>query len=179
MVILIECAGYGLALHSWSLVRQDEPSILEVGRQRAMREEGGFSYRNAHVLEVDDQVAGLILGYRLADPYETGDLSQVPPEFRALVELESLVPGSWYLNVLAVHAEFRGRGLGSRLLSKTAQIASEAQAASVSLIFESGNESAARLYAHHGYVEKARRPRQTFPGDLSGSQEWVLASRAI
>ena len=42
MVALIDCAGYGIPLWVWGGMRKDEPSVLEVGRQRAMREAGGF-----------------------------------------------------------------------------------------------------------------------------------------
>ena len=36
--------------------------------------------------------------------------------FVPLQELENLAPGTWYVNVLAVHPPFRGLGLGTKLL---------------------------------------------------------------
>jgi len=179
MMALIDCAGYGMPLWVWTGLRKDEASVLEVGRQRAMREEGGFSYRNAHILAEGDAVAGMVIGYRLANPYDAGDLASIPEAFRPLVELEALVPGSWYINVVAVHAEHRGRGLGSRLLEHACEIARRAESRVVSMIFESRNQGAYRLYQRLGYRETARRPRIPFPGDATGSEEWVLMTKAL
>ena len=74
MVVLIDSAGYGAPLWVWAGMRTDEPSVLEVGRKRAMREEGGFSYRNAFIAEANGIVQGMLVGYRLDDPYDAGDL---------------------------------------------------------------------------------------------------------
>jgi len=179
MVVLIDSAGYGMPLWTWSGLRTDEPSVLEVGRKRAMREEGGFSYRNAFIAEEDGAVQGMLVGYRLDDPYDSGDLDSVKKEFRALIELEVLVPGSWYVNVLAVHGENRGRGLGENLLARAEQSARQAGARQMSVIVESGNEGAARLYRRVGYAEKARRPRVPYPGDYTDSKELVLLAKSL
>lgn len=179
MVALIDCAGYGMPLWVWTGMRKDEPSVLEVGRQRAMREEGGFSYRNAHILEEKDTVLGMVIGYRLVGPYDPGDIASVPQAFRPLVEFEALVPGSWYVNVVAVHAEYRGRGFGSRLLEHAGEIARRGGSSTMSIIFESRNRGAYRLYQKLGYREYARLPRVTFPGDATGSEEWVLMTRSL
>ena len=174
MVVLIDSAGYGAPLWVWAGMRTDEPSVLEVGRKRAMREEGGFSYRNAFIAEKDGAVQGMLVGYRLDDPYDTGDLDNFAKEFRSLVELEALAPGSWYINVLAVHGEYRGRGLGERLLAHAEEVARATGAEQMSVIFESANEGAGRLYRRVGYGEIARRPRIAQPGSYSDSKEWVL-----
>lgn len=68
---------------------------------RAARESGGFSYRNAHVAERDGRVVAMLLGYRLPEPYDAGDLEALPSVVRPLVELEALAPGSWYVNAVA------------------------------------------------------------------------------
>jgi len=179
MVALIDCAGYGMPLWVWTGMQKNEPSVLEVGRQRAMREDGGFSYRNAHILAEGDTVLGMVIGYRLAKPYDAGDLASIPEAFRPLVELETLVPGSWYLNVVAVHAEHRGCGLGSRLLEHACGVARRVESSAMSIIFESRNDGAYRLYKKLGYLEKARRPRIPFPGEVTGSEEWVLMEKAL
>lgn len=136
MVTLIDCAGYGMPLWIWAGLRKDEASVLEVGRKRARREEGGFSYRNSHILEDNCEVQGMLIGYLLDDPNDPDDTASIPTAFRPLVELEALVPGSWYVNVLAVHTEHRGRGLGSRLLEYAEQTSRRAGASTMSIIFE-------------------------------------------
>ncbi len=83
MVVLIDSAGYGIPLWVWAGMRTDEASVLEVGRKRAMREEGGFSYRNAFIAEEKRyRKQGMLVGYRLDDPYDAGDLDAVPEMFR-------------------------------------------------------------------------------------------------
>ena len=91
--------------------------MFEFGRSRAAREEGNFSYKNATVAEVDGEVVACLVDYPLDDPYDTGDLNDLPEVVRPLVELESKAPGSWYINVVAAFPEFRGQGIGARLLA--------------------------------------------------------------
>ena len=116
LAVLVDIAGEGLPAHLWSTLKAPGQSILEVGRERAAREKGGFSYRNAVVAEVDGEIAACLVGYRLDDPYDLGDLEQVPPLVRPLVLLEAKAPGSWYVNVLATFPEFRRQGIGMALL---------------------------------------------------------------
>ena len=179
MVALIDSAGYGMPLWIWQGMKTDEASALEVGRKRAMRDGGSFSYRNAHVLENDGSVMGMLIGYPIDDPYELGDIDATPEAFRPLVELEAQVPGSWYVNVVAVHAEFRGQGFGSRLLGHAEHVAKQTRNGTMSIIFESRNLKAYRLYERLGYREAARRPRVSFPGDATGSEEWILMKKPV
>lgn len=179
MVALFDCAGYGMPLWVWQGMKTDEASVLEVARKRAMRDEGSFSYRNAHILEDMGQVMGMLIGYPIDDPYDMGDMEKTPEVFRPLVELEAQVPGSWYVNVVAVHAEHRGRGLGSRLLGHAEYVARQTRNGTMSIIFESRNRNAHRLYERLGYRETARRPRIPFPGDATGSEEWILMKKLV
>lgn len=180
MVALIDCAGYGMPLWVWQgMQKTDEASVLEVGRKRAMRDEGSFSYRNAHILEDMGQVVGMLMGYPIEDPYDMGDLEKTPEAFRPMVELEAQVPGSWYVNVVAVHAEYRGKGWGSCLLGHAEYLARQTRNETMSIIFESRNLNAYRLYERLGYREAARRPRVPFPGDATGSEEWVLMKKLV
>ena len=56
LAVLVDIAGEGLPAHLWNTLRAPGQSILEVGRERAAREAGGFSYRNAVVAEVDGRI---------------------------------------------------------------------------------------------------------------------------
>ena len=93
LAVLVDIAGEGLPAYLWSTLRAPGQSLLEVGRERAGREEGGFSYRNAIIAELDGEIAAALVGYRLDDPYELGDLDALPELVRPLVELEALAPG--------------------------------------------------------------------------------------
>lgn len=175
---LIDIAGEGFGTYLWSQAAGPGESALDVGMRRAQREEGGFSYRNARLAEIDNLVAGLLLGYRLADPYDTGDLDALPALVRPLVELESIAPASWYVNALAAFPEYRNRGLGTRLLAEAERIAREVNAPSLSLIVADQNEGARRLYLRSGYRETARRPLVPFPG-LAHTGDWVLMTKPV
>lgn len=174
LVCLIDCAGYGIPLGVWEAMLGGEASVLEVGRKRAMREEGGFSYRNAWIAERDGTVAGALVGYRIDDEVDLSDIDDAPSTFRPLMELEAEAPGTWYVNVLAVHAEHRGKGVGGALLDHADQVAAETDARAMSIIFESENHGARRLYETKGYKVTARRPRVAFETDRTGSEEWLL-----
>lgn len=174
LVCLIDCAGYGIPLGVWNTMLDDEASVLEVGRKRAQRDEGGFSYRNAWIAERDGAVAGALVGYRLDDEIDLSDIDDVPATFRPLMELEAQAPGSWYVNVLAVHGEWRGKGVGGALLDHAEQTAAKTGTRAMSIIIESENHGARRLYEAKGCKVTARRPRVAFETDRTGSAEWLL-----
>ncbi|MGB6428243.1 MAG: hypothetical protein WBF11_09075, partial [Methyloceanibacter sp.] len=78
LAVLVDIAGEGLPAHLWSTLRAPGQSTLEIGRERAAREEGGFSYRNAVMAEIDGEIAACLIGYRLDDPYDLGDVDALP-----------------------------------------------------------------------------------------------------
>ena len=175
---LIDIAGEGIPTHLWSQAAGPGLTALDVGIERACREEGGFSYRNAIVIEDGGEVAGMLVGYRLPDPYDAGDLDDLPAVVRPLVELESLAPGSWYVNVLAVFPGRQGRGLGSKLLTLADRLGQESGARDLSIIVAEENSGASALYQRNGFRATARRPVVTFPGFAHGG-DWLLMARPV
>lgn len=175
---LIDVAGEGFGTYLWTQAAMPGESALDVGARRAQREDGGFSYRNSLVAEIDGKIAGLLLGYRLASPYDPGDLAALPAMVRPLVELESLAPASWYVNALAAFPEYRNCGLGTRLLAEAERIARATRAPALSLIVADQNEGARRLYLRTGYREVARRPLVPFPG-LGHGGDWLLLTKPL
>src|SRR5688572_27956972 len=112
---LVNYAGDGLPLHLWSKMAAAGESAWEVGRRRAARPEGGFSYHNAIIIEHRGTCAGCLIGFEIQDqPEPIG--SDRPAIFVPFQEQENRAPGTWYVNVLAVRPQFRGLGLGTRLL---------------------------------------------------------------
>jgi ribosomal protein S18 acetylase RimI-like enzyme len=178
MAALADIAGHGLPAWVWSQACDKGQSVIEVGRARAMRENADFSWRNTHMLEQDGEIAGMLLGYRQPDTMDAGDTSTIHEVFRALAELEAAAPGAWYVNIVGVFPEYRGRGLGSRLLRHAEDLADAAGARRMSLIVDSGNDSARRLYERTGYREETRRPMVPFPGSTE-SGDWVLMAKEI
>lgn len=173
---LIDIAGEGIPSFLWQSAAEPGETALDVGTRRAERDEGGFSWTNARVVDVGGEAVAMLLGYRQPDQLPDIDFSDIPGFLHPLLELESLVPGSWYINALAVLPEHRGAGLGSRLLAEAGGLAARARATTISLIVDDANEGAKRLYARHGYAEIARRPALPIPGGQSHA-DWVLLVR--
>jgi len=82
------------------------------------------------------------------------------------------------VNALAAYPEFRGRGLGTRLLTEAEAIALGTGATAISLIVAEENRGAKRLYERAGYREAARRPLVPFPG-LGHTGDWVLMAKPL
>ena len=149
----------------------------DVGRRRAAREEGSFSYRNATIIEHDGQCAGCLIGYAIPDnPEPVPD--DMPAMFTPLQELENLAPGTWYLNVLAVQPQFRGQGLGTRFLGLADETARVSGKRGISVIISDANIGARRLYERCGYKQSATRLMVKENWENEG-QSWVLLTKDI
>jgi ribosomal protein S18 acetylase RimI-like enzyme len=171
---LINMAGEGLPEYLWRRMAAAGEDPWELGRQRqAQKAEGGQVY-------VIDEGAGAIaalMGYPVPaepQPVAADELPAIVP----LIELENLAPATWYVNVLAAYPEQRGRGLGSRLLALSEEIARDQGLSATSLIVASANQGARRLYERLGYAETARRAIVK-DGWECDSADWVLMIRAL
>jgi ribosomal protein S18 acetylase RimI-like enzyme len=178
LAVLVDIAGEGMPAYMWSTLKAPGQSVLEFGRERAARETGGFSWRNAVVAEIDGEIAASLVGYRLDDPYDLSVLDEMPEIVRPLVRLEAEAPGSWYVNVLATFPEFRRSGIGGQLLAVAEGKGREEGAPSLSVIVASWNEGAGRLYARAGYSTLASEPAILFPG-CPHKGDWVLMVRSL
>ena len=170
---LINFAGEGLPHYLWAKMAQPGETVSDVGRRRAMREEGSFSYRNAVVTEIEGQVAACLVGYALPDRPQAIDTDETPAMFVPLQELENLAPGTWYVNVLACYPQYRGQGYGTQLLALAEDLARKTGSRGMSIIVSDANSGARRLYERRGYRQIATRPM--VKDDWQGPGEnWVL-----
>lgn len=171
----VNYAGEGLPLYLWGKMAEPGESAWEAGFRRASRDEGSFSWRNATVIEMDGRCTGCLIGYEIPNAPEP-----IPPDMPAmfvpLQELENLAPGTWYVNVLAVEPEFRGRGLGTRLLALADERAAALGKAGLSVIVSAANSGARRLYERCGYRERATRP-MVKEGWQNDGRDWVLLTK--
>jgi ribosomal protein S18 acetylase RimI-like enzyme len=169
---LVNFAGEGLPLYLWTRMAEAGESAWDVGRRRAMRETGSFSYRNATVAERGGRVIAGLISYPLPDRPEAID-DEMPPMFVPLQELENLAPGTWYVNVLATSPEYRNRGYGTRLLGIAERLAAAAGRPGLSIIVSDANAGARRLYERCGCSEVAQRP-MVKEGWENPGENWVL-----
>lgn len=131
-----------------------EHPIYPVFYDLAQREVAQYSYRNALIAEVDGMAAGAIVGYdgaRLAELREPifpllekhlGETLQIEDECEA---------GEFYLDSLGVLPQFRGLGVGARLLTAMRERAFEQGHQRVGLIVDVDNPRAERLYSSLGW----------------------------
>ncbi len=172
---LVNFAGEGLPFYLWSGMAAPGQSPWDVGRQRARRDEGGFSWHNAVVRVQAERVVAALIGYALPDLPQGCD-DDMPAMFVPLQQLEDLAAGSWYVNVLAAYPDARGRGHGSALMAVAEQRAELEGCNGLSIIVSDANHGARRLYERCGYRERASRPmvkeRWRNPG-----ANWVLLTK--
>jgi len=173
---LVDFASEGLALYLWTKIAGPGGDPWAVGRERALRGVGSFSYRNAVVMEREGRVAAGLIGYPLPDRPEPIPHT-MPPMFVPLQELENLAPGTWYVNVLAAYPEHRGHGHATTLLGVADTLAAEAGNSGLSIIVSDANVGARRLYERCGYREVARRAKIKESWRNDGGA-WVLLTKA-
>jgi GNAT superfamily N-acetyltransferase len=153
---LIAIAGAGIPEWLWSRMAEPGESIFDVGERRARRDSGGFSWTNAIVAESRGAVVGMILGYPL-EPDES-DLDELPAILRPFVELERLVPGSWYINAFALREAWRSWGIGARLLGAATARAQKAGCRTMSVQTFSATPRSAAFYQRQGFSQVGARP---------------------
>jgi ribosomal protein S18 acetylase RimI-like enzyme len=175
MALLVNIAGHGLPSFVWSRSEgaDEVDSPFEIGRLRAMRDTGSFSWTNTDLVVSAEEVVGMHVGYRQPDEEAAVDPTGVDPIFLPLLELEAEAPATWYINVLAVFAHWRGKGAGSLLMAHAARRAAATAARGISLIAADANKDAMSFYAHHGFRVRAERPLVTYPGSPAGGS-WLL-----
>ena len=178
MAELVNIAGEDLPLYLWRRLAEPGQSPWDVGQQRARRDSGSFSYRNTVLRDNGGKVMSALIGYPLPDTPEAIDYEDMPAMFVPLQELENLVPGTWYVNVLATYPEYRGKGYGSGLLSIGEQLAANTGRSGLSIIVSDANTGARRLYERSGYVELATRPMVKESWENAG-ENWVLLERKL
>ena len=174
---LINFAGEGLPLYLWEKMAQAGESGWNVGCQRAQREKGSFSYRNATVALAGGQVVANLIGYPIGDTAEEIG-PDMPAMFVPLQELENEALSSWYINVLATYPAFRGRGIGSNLLEQTERQARQNGLDEISLIVSDGNHGAIRFYQHHGFSLRASRQMVKEDWNCTG-ENWLLMIKQL
>jgi ribosomal protein S18 acetylase RimI-like enzyme len=162
---LFSIASDGVADYIWTTLGEPGLTPLEFGAKRYAREpvESPFSYRNCIVVELDGQVAGMLVSFVMPEEEPAPEKAEAEPApepgepdvLAPYSELET--PGSYYVCAMALFPEYRGRGLGTGLLEIVRELAREADCTELSLIVFEQNEAAVRLYQRHGYKVADRR----------------------
>ena len=176
MAELINYAGEGLPLYLWSSLTDESKSAWDVGRERAQREKGSFSYRNTVVVEEGGKAIAALIGYALPDKANPEVYRDMPEMFVPLQRLEDMALSTWYVNVLAAYPEHRGQGYGSRLLKVAEDLALQAGSKGLSIIVSDANARARRLYERFGFTKAASR-KMVKDDWVNDGDNWILLTR--
>ncbi len=175
IALLVNIAAHGGPARYWAADKDAEGTYdpIEIGRLRALAEDGSFTWRNATMAQSGDEIVGMLLGFRepeVAAPTP----ADASPSFVPLYELEAQAAGLWYINMLAVHFRWRRQGVGSRLLDVAERKRDETSARGLALITEDVNAGARRLYERRGFTVRSSRKMVRFPGGGPDGEDWLL-----
>ena len=175
IALLVNIAVHGSVAKGWAQDKQAEGTYepLEVGRLEMLKDDTPFGWRSAFMAEADDEVAGMLLGYRKPDAREPVPVNTWAP-MRPIQELEAEAHGRWFISMLGVHKTWRGKGIGSVLLDHAEAQAKNTQARGQALIVEDANDGARKLYESRGFSVTASRPMVPFPGTPQHGSDWLL-----
>ncbi|MGX7173938.1 GNAT family N-acetyltransferase [Enterococcus ratti] len=122
-----------------------------------------YSYTRGIVAEWDDKIAGVAFGYTdEEEPTIDQSLATILKKY-GIAESEQLFvdqetfPQEWYLDSISVSEEFRGRGIGSQLLSSLPKLAEKSGRTVIGLSVDEQNPKAKKLYESHGFKVVGKR----------------------
>ncbi len=152
-------AGDGIPGYFWAESQQPGESLEQAGAELAASETANFSYRNAHIAWVGNEIGGMLLAYRLPAAENNDENPNEFAEFvRPLVELEQCVPESFYINMLATYPQYRGQGIGTALMGLIDRLALDVGCELASIEVFDINQTALKLYRQLGYEIVDQRP---------------------
>lgn len=172
LAILVDISSHGFASWFWygAVLDGSVDTALEKGRL-VMRDHPREGWRGAVLAEWNGDVAGVSISYRI----EQNVIEQPAPHpvVEPILALQRLVIGNRFIDSLGVYREHRGKGIGRALVEhEIARVRDEP----VSLITESHNMTALRLYRSCGFAEISRKPAvPRFPDNQR--HDWVLLTR--
>ncbi|MCP4137076.1 MAG: GNAT family N-acetyltransferase [bacterium] len=150
---LINIASYGLVEFMFHDLVPGLTPVQLVAFSLA-EDKNHHTYRNAVVARSNGTIAGMIFAY-------SSEFKGLDEETRSLVPQERLdhimevftktVPGSLYIDALCVDEQYRGRGIGTALLSSARDRARDEGYNSLSLIVMAHNERALSVYKKFGF----------------------------
>ena len=118
------------------------------------------AFANCSVAENEERVLGSIHAFPM-DAMGDGPADPLVPDDRLYLyePFEHMhAEGSYYIMAVAVYTEFRGSGIGKRLIAEAESAAKAKGFKETSLNVFSENQGAVRLYETLGYKERARQP---------------------
>lgn len=164
---LYQISSDGVATYVWSKLAEQGEDLLKVGERRYQRENTAFSYQNCTIVECAGQLAGMLVAFPMHTNPQYQENDPILKPYSILEE-----DNSYYICGVALFPDYRGQGLGTRLMQIAEQQALEKGYRKLSLIVFEKNSSAKRLYEKLGYREVTRE--RIVPHPLINHQGFAL-----
>jgi GNAT superfamily N-acetyltransferase len=153
----------------------------EIYERVLARTETVLSYKNAWVA-VQERVIGEVHAF----PWDDGATSPpnpfIPKDrlvlFEPLDHLDPLAAGTYHINILAVYPEFRGKGIGTKLLNLAGYHAKQRGFSKLSLFTFEDDRRLVKMYQRFGLVVIARTPVVKHEL-LQFSGDWILMTCSV
>lgn len=131
-----------------------EEQISCFAQNICVREDVLYSWRNTIIAEVDGKRAGMLTAYDGRNYHDMRVRTMALVKQHLGVEFPGMedetVPGEYYLDSLAVLPEYRGRGIGRKLLQQGIE-KGNALCLDVTLVVDPVNSKARKLYTSLGF----------------------------
>ena len=143
-----------MAIGEESAILYGGENYMKVFEEIALLENSQYSYRNAFVAEVDGKAAGAVVAYDGAELYPLRKTTleiiykHTAKELQMADETDS---SEFYLDSLAVFPEYRGRGIGAKLILAVKEKAFNEYNKNLGLLVDFENPDAERLYQSVGF----------------------------
>ena len=130
-----------------------------------------FSYEHCRIVEINDEIAGMILGYGyeaiekesrntgrlIMRYYGPGFITRVINLIRMDRIISDLSKGDYYISNVAIFEKFRRYGIGKRLIANAIDGAKKLNKSHIALDVEGNNKNAIEFYYHLGFKNTERK----------------------
>ncbi|MDJ0777232.1 MAG: GNAT family N-acetyltransferase [Gammaproteobacteria bacterium] len=152
---LIAISSDGVAQIEWyEEAGRQHCDPLDIGERTYKNPHGDYSFNNAAIVEISGEVAGMLLAFEMpaAEPRNPANRPAASDDnvFAPYIYLEE--PDSWYVCGVALYPQYRGQGLGTRLMHLANEQARDNGYSVLSLVAFEQNKGAVNLYEKLGYT---------------------------
>jgi ribosomal protein S18 acetylase RimI-like enzyme len=139
------------------LAKYGEEKTKEIMLVAMDEEDYRYNYHRGIIEELNGAIAGVAFGYPAEDEKVIDEaFTQILPAFdidpkeTIFTDSESL-PGEWYLDSISVAPNFRGHGVGTKLLRALPKVAKQDNEKIIGLNVDVENTQAEKLYKRSGF----------------------------
>jgi len=169
---LYRMAAGGVADYMWQGMAEAGEDVLDVGDRRFARTGEDFSFQHCLMAIADGNICGMVHAFPMEAVSEVPD--DMDPVLKPYCELES-APGL-YIAGIACYADWRGRGIGARMIDLMRHRAMSENLPELSLIAFAENEGSVRLYEREGFEVTKRRAIHPHPLIQYGGEALLMVA---